>query len=68
MKFILLYRVIGQFIVFVSLILMVWGGLLLIIKVFLRIFIIARYQVCGIWALAALGQAVPAGHVPLQLH
>jgi hypothetical protein len=54
MKFILMNKVIGQFIVFVSLILMVWGGLLLIITVFLRIFIIAGYQACWIWALAAL--------------
>jgi hypothetical protein len=46
-----LYRVVGPMIFFLSLLLLVWGGLRLLIMVFLRVMIIVRYKGCGIWAL-----------------
>jgi hypothetical protein len=53
-SFFLLYRVVGQMIFFLSLLLLVWGGLRLIITVLLRVVIIVRYKGCGIWVLTAL--------------
>jgi hypothetical protein len=47
-----LYRVVGPMIFFLSLLLLVWGGLRLIITVLLRVIII-RCKGCGIWVLTA---------------
>jgi hypothetical protein len=38
---------------FLSFLLLVWGGLRLIITIFLRVVIIMRYKGCGIWVLTA---------------
>jgi hypothetical protein len=38
---------------FLSLLLMVWGGLQLIVTVFLRVVIIVNYRRCGVWVLTA---------------
>ncbi len=38
---------------FLSLLLLVWGGLRLVVTVFLRVAIILRYKGCGIWVLTA---------------
>jgi hypothetical protein len=46
-------RVVGPIIFFLSLLLLVWGGLQLIITVFLRVIIIVRCKGCGIWVLTA---------------
>jgi hypothetical protein len=48
-----LYKVVGPMIFFLSLLLLVWGGLRLIINIFLRVVIIVRYKGCGIWVLTA---------------
>ncbi len=48
-----LYKVVGPMIFFFSLLLQVWGGLRLIITIFLRVVIIVRYKGCGIWVLTA---------------
>jgi hypothetical protein len=48
-----LYKVVGSMIFFLSLLLMVWGGLRLIITVFLRVAIIVRYRGRGDWVLTA---------------
>jgi hypothetical protein len=48
-----LYRVVGPMIFFLSLLLLVWGGLRLIITVLLRVIIIVRCKGCGIWVLMA---------------
>ncbi len=48
-----LYKVVGPMIFFLSLLLLVWGGLRLIITIFLRLVIIVRYKGCGIWVLTA---------------
>jgi hypothetical protein len=48
-----LYRVVGPMEFFLSLLLLVWGGLRLIVTVFLRVAIIVRYKGCGIWVLTA---------------
>ncbi len=55
MSFIPLYKFIGSFIFFVSLLLMAWGegGLRLIVTIFLRIAIILRYRGWGVWILAS---------------
>jgi hypothetical protein len=42
------------FLVFVSLLLMVWGGFRLVITVCLHVVIITRYQWCVVWAFAFL--------------
>jgi hypothetical protein len=47
-----LYKVVGPMI-FLSLLLLVWGGLRLFITVFLRVIIIMRCNGCGIWVLTA---------------
>jgi hypothetical protein len=52
MSFIPLYTVISPFIFFVSLLLMVWGGLRLVVTIFLKVAIILRYKGCGAWILA----------------
>jgi hypothetical protein len=44
--------VIGPFIFFVSLLLMVWGGIRLVVTIFLKVTIILRYKGCGTWILA----------------
>jgi uncharacterized membrane protein len=44
MQFIPLYTVIRHFVFFVSLLLMVWGGLRLVVMIFLRLAIILRYR------------------------
>jgi hypothetical protein len=43
--------VMGPMIFFLSLLLLIWGGLRLIITVFLRVIIIVRCKGCGIWVL-----------------
>jgi hypothetical protein len=48
-----LYNVMGPMIFFLSLLLLIWGGLRLIITVFLRVIIIVRCKGCGIWVLTA---------------
>ncbi len=48
-----LYKVVGPMIFFLSLLLLIWGGLRLIITIFLRAVIIVRYKGCGIWVLTA---------------
>jgi hypothetical protein len=48
-----LYRVVGPMVIFLSLLLLVWGGLWLVITVFLRVAIIIRYKGCRIWVLTA---------------
>jgi hypothetical protein len=48
-----LYRVVGPMSFFLSLLLLVWGGLRLIITVLLRVIIIVRCKGCGIWVLTA---------------
>jgi fatty acid desaturase len=53
MSFIPLYSVVGPFIFFMSLLLMVWGGLRLVVTIFLRMVIIVRYRGCGAWTLTA---------------
>jgi hypothetical protein len=49
-----LYRVMGPMIFFLSLMLLVWGGLRLMVTVLLRVIIIVRCKGCGIWVLTAL--------------
>ncbi len=49
-----LYRVVGPMIFFLSLMLLVWGGLRLIITVLVRVIVIVRCKGCGIWVLMAL--------------
>jgi hypothetical protein len=53
MSFIPLYSVIGHFIFFVSLLLMVWGGLRLVVTIFFRVAIIVIIEGCGMWVLTA---------------
>ncbi len=48
-----LYRVVGPMVFFLSLLLLVWGGLRLVVTVFLSVAIIIRYKGCGIWVLTA---------------
>jgi hypothetical protein len=43
-----LYRVVGPMVFFLSLLLLVWGGLRLVVTVFLRLAIIIRYKGCWI--------------------
>jgi hypothetical protein len=49
-----LYRVVGPMIFFLSLMLMVWGGLRLIVTILVRIIVIVRCKGCGFWVLTAL--------------
>jgi hypothetical protein len=48
-----LYKVVGPMIFFLFLLLLIWGGLRLIITIFLRVIIIVRCNGCGIWVLTA---------------
>ncbi len=48
-----LYRVVGPMVFFLSLLLLVWGGLWLADTVFLRVVIIVQYKGCRIWVLTA---------------
>jgi hypothetical protein len=48
---------------FVSLLLMVWGGLRLVVTIFLRVAIILRYRGCGVYCF--LGNTVPTGRTAL---
>ncbi len=48
-----LYSVVGPLLFFLSLLLMVWGGLRLIVTIFLRVIIIVIYRGCGVWVLTA---------------
>jgi hypothetical protein len=54
MNFFPLYKVVGPMIFFLSLLLMVWGGLRLVVTIFFRVAIIVRYRGCGVWVLTAL--------------
>jgi hypothetical protein len=47
------YGVVGPIIFFLSLMLLVWGGLRLMVTVLLRVIIIVRCKGCGIWVLTA---------------
>jgi hypothetical protein len=49
-----LYRVVGPMIFFLSLMLLVWGGLRLMVTVLVRVIVIVRCKGCGIWVLTAL--------------
>ncbi len=49
-----LYRVVVPMTFFLSLMLLVWGGLWLMVTVLLRVIIIVRCKGCGIWVLTAL--------------
>ncbi len=49
-----LYRVVGPMIFFLSLMLLVLGGLRLMVTSLLRVIIIVRCKGCGIWVLTAL--------------
>ncbi len=49
-----LYRVVGPVIFFLSLMLLVWGGLRLMVTVLVRVVVIVRCKGCGIWVLTAL--------------
>jgi hypothetical protein len=49
-----LYRVVGPMIFFLSLFLLVWGGLRLVITVLARVIVIVRCKGCGLWVLTAL--------------
>jgi hypothetical protein len=49
-----LYRVIGPMIFYVSLFLLVWGGLRLVVTVLARVIVIVRCKGCGLWVLTAL--------------
>jgi hypothetical protein len=48
-----LYSIVGPLICFLSLLLMVWGGLRLIVTIFLRVIIIMSYRGCVMWVLTA---------------
>jgi hypothetical protein len=57
-----LYKVVGLMIFFLSLLLLIWGGLRLIITVFLRLIIIVRYKgVRNMGVNSFLGNPLPAG-------
>jgi hypothetical protein len=63
-----LYRVVGPMIFFLSLMLLVWGGLRLMVTILERIVVIVRCKGCGLWVLTALwGNFVPAGNIAFQL-
>jgi hypothetical protein len=47
-------RVMGPMIFFLSLMLLVWGGLRLMVTVLVRVIVIVRCKGCGIWVLTAL--------------
>jgi hypothetical protein len=49
-----LYRVVGPMIFFLSLMLLVWGGLRLVVTVLVRVIVIVRCKKCGLWVLTAL--------------
>jgi hypothetical protein len=49
-----LYSVVGPMIFFLSLMLLVWGGLRLVITILVRIIVIVRCKGCGLWVLTAL--------------
>jgi hypothetical protein len=67
MSFIPLYKVIGPFLSFVSLLLMIWGGLRRIVMMLLLVAIIMRYHGCGVWILAAfLGTLLQLAVSPLN--
>jgi hypothetical protein len=51
-SFIPLYKVIGPFLFFMSLLMMVWEELWLIDTIFLRVAIITRYLGCSVWVFA----------------
>jgi hypothetical protein len=67
MSFMPLYKVIGPFLFFVSMLMMVWGGSRLTVKIFLRV---AIYKVLWVWSLGVrrlLGDVVSASSLPIQL-
>jgi hypothetical protein len=49
-----LYRVVGPMIFFLSLFLLVWGGLRLVVTVLARVIVIVRCKGCGLWVLTVL--------------
>ncbi len=49
-----LYSFVGPMIFFLSLMLLVWGGLRLVITILVRIIVIVRCKGCGLWVLTAL--------------
>jgi hypothetical protein len=52
MIFIPIYKAMGPFLFFISLLMMVWNGFQLVVTFTLRIFIIVKYRVCSISMLA----------------
>ncbi len=66
MSFFPLYKVVGPMIFFLSLLLLVWGGLQLIVTVFLRVVIIVRYKgVRDMGTDSFLGNPLPASGLTL---
>ncbi len=64
-----LHRVVGPMIFFLSLMLLVWGGLRLIVTILVRIVVIVRCKGCGlvVGADGPMGNFVPSGDIALQL-
>jgi hypothetical protein len=58
-----LCRVVGPMVFFLSLLLLVWGGLRLVVTIFLRVAIITRYKGCGIWVLTAFCSSWRSPHL-----
>jgi hypothetical protein len=53
-----LYRVVGPMIFFLSLVLLVWGGLRLMVTVLERVIVIVRCKGCGIWPFSWMDAAM----------
>ncbi len=68
MSFIPLYKVVGPFLFILSMLMMVWGGSRLTVKIVLRV---ATYKVLWVWSLGVcrfLGDVVSASSLPIQLN
>ncbi len=57
-RFFPLYRVVGPMIFFLSLMLLVWGGLRLMVTILVRIVVTVRCKGCGLWVLTALWETL----------
>ncbi len=63
-----LYKVVGPMIFFLSLMLLVWGGLQLMVTVLVRVIVIVRYKgVRNLGVDGPMGNLVPAGDLAFQL-
>ncbi len=70
MSFIPMYKVIGSFLFFMSLLLMMKGGFqlfVMVVKVCLRVVIITKYCRCGVWDSWPSGGHCSSCGLPLQL-